>query len=446
MRIKQILAIIICFSFVLAGCSKNKDVIIETTSSDSVITEPTVIEPAISEEERSDTIAKLISLDSFIDRDYAVWLFENYTDESMEIAASSDYNGKIWHEKTGNSLQTLKTLMVGIENSPKTFIVEGSNADDVLLAFAGDTSFAPDYAPAQLYINGGIDVAFSKELQSTMQNADVFLLNNEFCYSDRGEPLADKSYTFRADPATANWLKEMGVDIVSLANNHAFDYGEEAFLDTLSTLENINMPYTGGGHDIEDAAAPTYIISNGIKIAYVAATEIEASMATPHSKSATEDSAGLFRTENLEMVLDSIKEAKENSDFVIAIGHWGREREQETQYDEQFLAHSFVEAGADAVIGGHPHVLQGVEYYNDTPIFYSLGNFFFNNRVIESCVVYLTVNIDGLYSARFIPCVENGNGTVQCEPDDPYYSKIIDQINRYSAEGVSIGNDGLVNY
>ncbi len=102
------------------------------------------------------------------------------------------------------------------------------------------------------------------------------MVNNEFPYSSRGTPLAGKQYTFRADPSTAEWLTEMGADIVSLANNHCFDYGEEALLDTLDTLDSIGMIHVGAGHNLDEASEPAVFECGGMKIAILNATMIAA--------------------------------------------------------------------------------------------------------------------------------------------------------------------------
>ena len=127
------------------------------------------------------------------------------------------------------------------------------------------------------------------------------MINNEFPYSSRGIPTEGKQFTFRARPESASILEEMGVDIVSLANNHAYDYGEDAFLDTLDTLAGIGMPYVGAGRNLEEASKPVYFIAGDIKIAIVSATQIER-LDNPDTKGATDDSAFISSIKSSEML------------------------------------------------------------------------------------------------------------------------------------------------
>lgn len=121
---------------------------------------------------------------------------------------------------------------------------EAAKEECVTIAFAGDILFDPNYAMmATLLRNGGdISNGIAPDLIAEMKAADIMMLNNEFAYSDRGAPLAEKQFTFRAKPSYVSYLHDLGVDIVSLANNHTYDYGEEALLDTLQTLSDAGIP------------------------------------------------------------------------------------------------------------------------------------------------------------------------------------------------------------
>lgn len=155
-----------------------------------------------------------------------------------------------------------------------------------------------------------------------MNDADIFMLNNEFAYSTRGTEIIEKSYTFRAHPKRVEILKEMGVDIVSLANNHALDFGEEALLDTFTTLEEAGIEYVGAGINLDRAKAPVYYTIGDTTIGYVAASHVIYAM----DWYATDKRPGMIGTYDPTLFLASIKEAKENSDFVVVYVHWGKER------------------------------------------------------------------------------------------------------------------------
>lgn len=260
---------------------------------------------------------------------------------------------------------------------------------DITLAFAGDLSLADNYVVMDYYHNEAeedlancIDSAYIKR----MNDADVMWINNEFCYSDQGSPIPGKAYTFCAAPENVSILKELGVDIVGLANNHVYDFGPEAFADTLATLRGAEIAYVGAGADIKEASAPVYVDVDGYKIAYVAATRAEKNIKTPE---ATETSGGVFRCYDNTDYIEKIKEAKANADYVIALPHWGAEHSTILEAAQTDGAKEYIDAGADAVIGAHTHCLQGMDFYNGKPIIYSLGNFWFDDYTLDTMLLEL---------------------------------------------------------
>ena len=142
-----------------------------------------------------------------------------------------------------------------------------------------------------------------------MNQADIFMLNNEFAYSTRGNRIIEKSYTFRAHPNRIDILKEMGVDIVSLANNHALDYGQDALLDTFTTLEEAGIDYVGAGHNMDRAKSPVYYTIGDTKIGYVAASRVVYAM----DWYATDDRPGMIGTYDPALFISSIEEAKNST-------------------------------------------------------------------------------------------------------------------------------------
>ncbi|MFR9236668.1 MAG: CapA family protein, partial [Eisenbergiella massiliensis] len=148
---------------------------------------------------------------------------------------------------------------------------------EVSLVFAGDILFDDGYSiMAKMKSRGqGIEGSIDSGLLGVMRDADIFMVNNEFTYTKRGAPTPGKAFTFRADPAHASLLHDMGADLVSLANNHAYDYGEVSLTDTLDTLQSIGMPYAGAGRNLAEAVRPVYYIAGDLKIAFLSATQIE---------------------------------------------------------------------------------------------------------------------------------------------------------------------------
>ena len=183
-----------------------------------------------------------------------------------------------------------------LELGQKAKIVECASDDRIIFRFAGDILLDDGYAMMSNFKTRGssFEDTFSASLLEKMRNADVFMLNNEFTFTSNGSPLPDKQYTFRAKPENVSFFNEIGVDVVSLANNHAFDFGEISIIDTMETLKNAGIEYVGAGADIDEAMQPVYIIANGIKIAIVSATQIERN-GSPDTKEATQTSAGVLR-------------------------------------------------------------------------------------------------------------------------------------------------------
>jgi poly-gamma-glutamate synthesis protein (capsule biosynthesis protein) len=312
--------------------------------------------------------------------------------------------------------------------------------EPIVLAFAGDINFDENSKPIARYDreNKGILGAISEDLVEEMNNADIFMLNNEFAYSTRGSRIQEKSYTFRANPKRVDILKEMGVDIVSLANNHALDYGVDALLDTFTTLEEAGIDYVGAGVNIDRAKAPIYYTINDTTIAYVAASRVIYAM----DWYASDTRPGMIGTYDPALFVESIKEAKENSDFVVAYVHWGKENTHELLDYQINMAKIYIDAGADAVIGCHPHVMQGIEFYKGKPIAYSLGNYWFNSSKRESGLLKIYLNPDKSTDVQLLPVMNDSAYTYQIteqKKKEDYY-KFMENISY----GVKFDTEGFV--
>lgn len=259
---------------------------------------------------------------------------------------------------------------------------------DIVLSFAGDICLDDSCAVMQDYIGQGekLENNIAPKLLGLMRDADVCWINNEFAYSDAGAPLENKMYTFRAEPERVSMLGEMGVDIAGLANNHVYDFGPEAMEDTLDTLRRAGIDYVGAGRNLEEAMTPVYREIDGIKVAYVAASRAEKFQMTPQ---ATEEEAGILRCYDTELFLEAIRRARREADYVIALVHWGTEYSTELEDVQVETGKEYIDAGADIVIGAHTHCLQGMEYYQGKPVIYSLGNFWFNNKPLDTMLFQL---------------------------------------------------------
>lgn len=333
-------------------------------------------------------------------------------------------------------------LQEALEQNQEVYLAECESQDTVTLLFAGDILMDDHYAVMSTYHNRGNDInqAFDQGLLEQMRNADIFMINNEFTFTSRGTPTVNKKFTFRANPGNVSMYEEMGVDIVSVANNHIYDYGEISLLDTLDTLEQAEIPYVGAGRNLQEAMTPVYYIANGMKIAFVSATQIERN-GTPDTKEATQDSAGVLRCMNPDNLLLTIEEAKKNSDYVILYIHWGTESQEAIDWLQEQQAPIYAQAGVDLIIGDHPHCLQKMDSVEGVPVIYSLGNFWFNSRTQNSCVVKVTLRAGEMESFQFIPCRQSDCRTALLTGQEK--TEVLDYMRTISPN-VTIDEEGYV--
>lgn len=333
-------------------------------------------------------------------------------------------------------------LQEALEQNQEVYLAECESQDTVTLLFAGDILMDDHYAVMSTFHNRGNDInqAFDQGLLEQMRNADIFMINNEFTFTSRGTPTVNKKFTFRANPGNVSMYEEMGVDIVSVANNHIYDYGEISLLDTLDTLEQAEIPYVGAGRNLQEAMTPVYYIANGMKIAFVSATQIERN-GTPDTKEATQDSAGVLRCMNPDNLLLTIEEAKKNSDYVILYIHWGTESQEAIDWLQEQQAPIYAQAGVDLIIGDHPHCLQKMDSVEGVPVIYSLGNFWFNSRTQNSCVVKVALRAGEMESFQFIPCRQSDCRTALLTGQEK--TEVLDYMRTISPN-VTIDGEGYV--
>lgn len=281
-------------------------------------------------------------------------------------------------ETTTEEITTEEPTTVDLQEFDFTMCFAG----DILLAEGEITTNNLDSSP------NGLKDCISPEFLEIMNRADYTCVNNEFTYSTRGSALDGKAWTFRAHPDRVKYLKQMGVDLALLANNHVYDYGKDAMLDTLDTLTNADIKYFGAGANLEEAMKPVYVELGGKKVAFVAASRAEKNKMTPQ---ATEEEPGILRCYDPALFIEVIKEARANADFVVACVHWGTERSTVLEDAQLETARQYIDAGADMIIGSHSHCLQGMEYYNGKPIVYSLGNYWFDEYYEDTMLVNVRI-------------------------------------------------------
>ena len=239
-----------------------------------------------------------------------------------------------------------------------------SASPTVSLVFAGDIVL--DDEAGQLIAEGGDPFASFAPL---FQSADIRLGNLECVVATTGSA-GDKNYTFRAHPRTLSVLKRH-FDALGLANNHSGDFGREAFAEMLGLLQQHGLGQFGGGHNLAEAHTPLILERKGLRIAILGYNEF-----LPRSFEADYNAPGSAWSEDEQVVAD-IRAARQrhHADLVIPVMHWGWENMRESNGRQKQLARLMIDAGADAVIGGHPHVTQEIAHYHGKPIVYSVGNF-----------------------------------------------------------------------
>ncbi len=401
MKVFKKIAALVAVLLMLAGCSSGT--VNEAAQIDSVKKE------IVSLRGNMEGFVSELATEEFVD-----WIHLNFGKEVLAQLRDTLNAGTMpidaWHGITGNTAVVLKDMYSGAldKNSPNyrpDIKVLQTGNEGATIRIVGDVSFADNWkiTPALNARGQGVTGVLSQETVDILKSADVFLANNEFTYSTRGKAIAGKAFTFRARPENVNYMLDIGADIVSLANNHAYDYGADAFSDTLETLRAADLPYIGGGENIEEAAKPYYFIINGRKYAFSAATKAEKYVLTPE---ATESSSGVMRTYDPQKYIEVIKTAEQQCDYNIVYIHWGAEGSHRIEDGLYEMGAQYIDAGADIVVGAHAHILQGIQYYKGIPIVYNLGNFIFNAETIDTGILEINIDSIGQAEYRFIPAIQ----------------------------------------
>jgi len=301
------------------------------------------------------------------------------------------------------------------------------------MIFTGDLML--DGSVRNIINKSGLDAVFPKEYRGPFQNANIAMVDLEMPISTRGTPVPDKEYTYRGDPSGIALLKDMGVDIVTVANNHTLDYGQTAFLDTLDLLTQNGIKYVGGGKDLNEAKQWVILQAGDKKVAFLAASRVIPTV----DWYATKYQPGLFTTYDPTALDQQIALAKKEADYVVVFVHWGVEKNTAPENYQRDMAHGYIDAGADAVVACHPHVLQGFEYYKGKLIAYSLGNFIFTDAKKDTAALEITINGDGSLSAKLYP-YEITNRSTAPMTDPAQLAALRAHLNDISF-GAEIGED-----
>ncbi|HEY57502.1 MAG TPA: CapA family protein [Anaerolineae bacterium] len=262
----------------------------------------------------------------------------------------------------------------------------------------------------------GDDRYIYAEVAPLIRQADyAFALLNSALTSQVPPTGCMRTFLLVGDPAHAATMAWAGFDAVNVATNHIKNGGDGAFLDTLEALRGAGLAVLGGGRNVDEALQPLVLTFGGVRYAFVALNEIEersfAGQDTPGAAPLTEA--------NLQKAMQA---ARAQADVVVALPHWGPEYHATPLYEQRRWARRFVEAGADVVVGNHSHVVQGMTILDNVPVFYSLGNFVFDQswslETQQGAMLELTFEGRRLVAYRFIPVHTDGDGTVHLAPPD----------------------------
>ncbi|MBR5372631.1 MAG: CapA family protein [Oscillospiraceae bacterium] len=448
MKQKQIWAGLAAFCLtLLCGCGGFEDIALSESDINRKFTSSLAAEPAHVTAEVLSTQAAGVQTILPMTADFFSWCVQKTGDpDVLDRIADKLRSGGItdadWYSLIGMTAKAANDLYSNIaDTAANIHVLDGDGQDGISFTFGGDISFADNWHTMQYLktTEHGISDCISPFLIEKMQKADISSLNNEFCFSDRGSPMPNKMYTFRAAPANVSVYHELGVDIVDVTNNHCFDFGQDAFLDTLDTLSSANVQYMGAGRDISEASRPQYYIVEGKKIAFVAATRAEKFVLTPEAGT---DSPGVLRCYDPAAFIQVIREAKQQADFVIANIHWGTEDSHALEEVQTTTARQYIDAGADLIIGSHAHCLQGIEYYKHVPIIYNLGNYWFSKYDIDTGLLGVTLNPDDSLGLVFYPATQRNCKTTYVGGEEEG-SRILRNMRSYSINA-DFAEDGTV--
>lgn len=305
---------------------------------------------------------------------------------------------------------------------------------DFTMFFTGDIMLQ---RCTDIYDQKGINGIISAYIEQEMTEADMTMINNEFPFSNRGTQHPDKQFTFRVDPVYISALQDMGVDVASLANNHALDFGTEALSDTFAAFDDAGIPYVGAGDSRERAEEAIFVESAGRTVGVLSASRV-----IPVAEWNIESrQPGLFCTYDSTRLVQRIQEIEKQCDYVVVFVHWGIERNAYPEEYQRNLAKQYIDAGADLVVGNHSHVPQGIEYYKGVPIVYCLGNFIFNPDMVDTYALKAVWDADGRTSLQIIPIGTQNYYTSELEGEEK--QAFYDYLENISFD-ITIDENGVV--
>ena len=260
-------------------------------------------------------------------------------------------------------------------------------AERITLAFAGDIHFENHLAP----LAGDPDSL--AELRTSLGRADVSMANLETAITERGTPVPGKPFTWRAPAGAIDAVAGAGVDVVTMANNHAVDYGPVGLQDTLRAVDRSPIPVVGIGRTEDEAFAPAVVDVRGVRVAFVSASQIYEETTTYYAAGPSEP--GIASALPRDRLLRAVREARQQADVVVAYVHWGLEGYTCPGDEAIASAEALEAAGADVILGDHAHRVNGAGWVGNSYVHFGLGNFvYYLNTEPAGHTGVLTVTVD----------------------------------------------------
>ncbi|WP_154989416.1 CapA family protein [Priestia megaterium] len=334
------------------------------------------------------------------------------------------------------TLAILVVFMYGaIWISKPSEAVENNTKDDSLVTatMVGDIMLGRNVE--KVTNRQGQDYLF-RDVESYFKNSDYSTANFDHPVTANDEyPAQDKPIVLRTDEQSVKTLKNLNLSVLNAANSHSMDYLEQGLNDTVKAFNQSKMDFVGMGRNLEEASNINYQTVNGIKIATLGFTD------TYTAYSAANDNDPGILPAKPEIFIPLIQEAKEKANLVVVHAHWGEEYDTTPSPRQKGLAKAMADAGADIILGHHPHVLQPIDTYKNTVIFYSLGNFVFDqgwSASRESALVQYKLKKDGTARFEVTPLlIKEATPTLLSKWDVYYKEKIFKRLTKTSSSALA---------
>jgi hypothetical protein len=283
--------------------------------------------------------------------------------------------------------------------APASASPQAARKGSLVIHGTGDVSLDPSYISS--YASHGYGYAWSG-MGGLFRRDELTIVNLECAVSDLGSAVP-KEFNFRGDPDALPAMRNAGVEVANLGNNHSYDFGPDALVDTVRNVKRAGIAPVGAGATQKEALAPALFDLRGWRVAVLGFDQV----VDPYPEAvATASKPGTAAGHDTGLMVDAVRDAADRADIVVVMIHWGVELDTRARAEQVALGHRMIEAGADVIFGGHSHRLQPMEAYHGRPIFYSLGNFVwpdFSQAGSTTAVAEVTVTPRGRFKGRLLP-------------------------------------------